>query len=310
VTTFIRAAEVWVPGRDRNTLEFSAGLYGSAKRFGALSRSMCFGRGEGLPGQAWAQGRPVMLRQFAGSYFRRTAAAHADGLTAGIALPIFAGDFLTSVLVIFCGDDDDHAGAIELWHNAAPSADMTLADAYYGRTGDTFETVSRHLSLRRGTGLPGLAWQNAGPVFMADLGRAAGFLRADSAQRVGINRGFAFPCSTPGDDVWVMAFLSALGTPIVRRFEVWEPGAGKATLVRNGGYCETAGMLDTGAPLELDRGQGSIGQAALTGVPALSDSVAGEPVVAAGALAAGLQTLLAVPVLRGGRLASVVAWYF
>jgi hypothetical protein len=62
VNTFIRASEVWVPSADRTMLEFGGGLYGKATRFGALSRNLCFGRGEGLPGQAWEQGRPLVLR--------------------------------------------------------------------------------------------------------------------------------------------------------------------------------------------------------------------------------------------------------
>ena len=65
---------------------------------------MCFGRGEGLPGQAWEAGRPIVLKQFEGSAFRRTQAAHADGLTCGIALPVFDGDALRAVVLIFCGD--------------------------------------------------------------------------------------------------------------------------------------------------------------------------------------------------------------
>ncbi len=125
--TFIRVIEVWVPSHDRSYLEYSGGLYSSANRFGAASGSRCFGRGEGLPGQAWEQGKPIVLKQFEGSYFQRTNAAQADGLTCGIAIPVFAGDFLTSVLVMFCGDDDEHAGAIELWHNdPKQGADMAL----------------------------------------------------------------------------------------------------------------------------------------------------------------------------------------
>ena len=50
--TFIRVVEVWVPDAGHSLLEFGGGLYGSAQRFGAISRSMSFGRGENLPGQA------------------------------------------------------------------------------------------------------------------------------------------------------------------------------------------------------------------------------------------------------------------
>ena len=313
--TFIRAIEVWAPGPDGAVLELAAGAYGEAVRFGALSQGVRFAHGEGLPGKCWQEGRPIILRKFENSYFQRTDAAHADGLTCGIALPIFAGDFLTAVLVIFCGDDADHAGAIELWHNAPPSVDMTLADGYYGRTGDTFETVARQVSLRRGSGLPGLSWQRGGAVFMADLGRGSGLLRADSAQRVGVNRGFAFPCSARGADTWIMTFLSALGTPIVRRFEIWEPDADNTTgtprLLRSGGFCEQTGMLADPLPGPgLEAGQGSIGRVALTGRPALSERLADEAVVGPEAAGLGLTLMVAVPVISAGRLNSVVVWYF
>jgi hypothetical protein len=313
--TFIRVVEVWVPSTDRTLLEFGAGLYGSASRFGALSRQMCFGRGEGLPGQAWEAGAPIVLKQFEGSAFRRTKAAQAEGLTCGIALPIFAGDFLSAVLVIFCGDDEAHAGAIELWRNdPASSKDMLLADGYYGTTADAFEFISRRTAFRKGHGLPGMAWESGLPVFIEDLGRGAGFLRADSAIKVGINRGFAMPCSTAGDAVYVMAFLSALATPIVRRFETWLPaGQGAALrLARSGGFCEALGTVQaSGIDEAVEPGQGSLGRALLTGVPALSEAAASEPgAVGAAARAAGLQSLVALPVLRGGRLVAVVAWYF
>jgi hypothetical protein len=313
--TFIRVVEVWVPGTDRMLLEFSAGLYGSASRFGAFSRQMCFGRGEGLPGQAWEAGCPIVLKQFEGSAFRRTQQAHAEGLTCGIALPIFAGDFLTAVLVIFCGDDEAHAGAIELWRNdPATSKDLVLADGYYGSTGDAFEFISRRTAFRKGIGLPGMVWESGLPVFLEDLGKGAGFLRADSAVKVGINRGFAIPCSTSGDAEYVMAFLSALATPIVRRFETWLPvGHGDAMrLVRSGGFCEALGtVLESGADEAVEPGQGSLGRALITGVPALSDAAANEPgTVGVAAREAGLQHLVALPVLRAGRLVAVVAWYF
>ena len=123
--TFIRASEVWVPSTDRTMLEWGGGLYRAAPRFAAISRTLCFGRGEGLPGQAWEQERPIVLKVVQGSYFRRTAAAHAEGITCGIAVPIYAGDFLTSVLVIFCGDDEAHAGAIELHQFSSVSAAST-----------------------------------------------------------------------------------------------------------------------------------------------------------------------------------------
>jgi hypothetical protein len=311
--TFIRVVEVWVPSNDRSTLEFSAGLYGSARRFGAMSRQMHFGLGEGLPGQAWQSGRPVVLKQFEGANFKRTQAAHAEGLTCGIAMPIFAGDFLTAVMVIFCGDDDAHAGAIELWANdPAASKDMLLDDGYYGSTADAFEFISRRTAFRQGHGLPGMAWESRLPVFQEDLGKGERFLRADSAIKVGINRGFALPCATRGTSTFVMAFLSAMATPIVRRFETWLPSADGEHLVRSGGFCEASGTVHPGADTDvIERGQGTLGRAAFTGVPMIGETAASEPgAVGIAATRAGLAAVVAVPVLHDGRLRAVVAWYF
>jgi hypothetical protein len=308
--TFIKVVESWVPSSDRSMLEYGGGLYGEHARFGAMSRGMCFGRGEGLPGQAWESGHPVVLKEFAGANFRRTAAAHAEGLTCGIAVPIFAGDYLTSVVVIFCGDDDAHAGAIELWGNdPLRSKDMDLVDGYYGTTSEAFEFLSRRTSFRRGTGLPGTAWESGLPVFIEDLGRGAGFLRSDSAVKVGINRGFAMPCSVRGKGSYVLAFLSALATPIARRFEIWLPDAAGERLLRTSGFCEQAGSLDRSS-VSIEIGQGTIGRPAMTGIPAFGEHAPGEPgSVGASAAEAGLASLVALPVLRDGRLAATVAWY-
>ena len=115
--TFIRTLEFWVPDASGSLLEFGGGLFGECRRFEAATRNLCFGRGEGLPGQAWEAGHPVMLTSLQAPAFRRAAAAQADGLSCAIALPVWVDAQLKSVTVLFCGDDQDHAGAIELWHN-------------------------------------------------------------------------------------------------------------------------------------------------------------------------------------------------
>jgi hypothetical protein len=298
--TFIRVVEVWVPDEVGTLLVLGSAHYGAATRFGASSRRMCFGRGEGLPGQAWEAGHPIVLTQFEGSVFRRTAAAHADGLTCGIALPVFQRETLKAVVLIFCGDghgdgdDSQHAqaGAIELWRNDARAGkDLLLADGYYGATGDAFEYISRRTAFRKGTGLPGLAWESGLPVFMPDLGKGGRFLRADSAQKVGINRGFAIPCNAAGPDSYVMAFLSALATPIVRRFETWLPVDG--TLQRLEGFCETEGALDGGSLAPAP----ALQRALITAVPQVDPVNVGDP-----------KAVFALPVLKAGEVAAVVAW--
>jgi len=311
--TFIRAVEYWVPSADRTTLAHGGGWYGAAPGFGALSAQMCFGPGEGLPGQAWQQGHPIVLRQFEGSYFRRTEAAHRAGLTCAIAIPILAGEFLMAVVVMFCGDDAAHAGAIELWHNdPARSTDMTLADAYYGTTAEAFEYIARHVSFRRGTGLPGIVWDTGMPMYIEDLGRGQRFLRAASATKVGINRGLAIPCAGPAPDTWVLAFLSALGTPLARRIEVWLPDPARTELHRVAGFCEVLGRLPPAeGEAPIARGASTLGMAMASGIPGLTHQAGDEPgELGASATVAGLQVLLAMPLLRDGRLLAVIGWYF
>ena len=290
--TFIRVIEYWVPSEDGSLLEFGGGLFGEATRFAAVSNNLCFGRGEGLPGRAWDTGHPIVLKALEGSYFRRGAAAKAAGLTCGIAVPIFNGDKLSAVAVIFCGDDEAHAGAIELWSNdPADSHDMTLVDGYYGTTGDTFEFISRATAFRRGNGLPGMAWDAQKPVFLPDLGKGSGFLRADGAVKVGINRGFAIPCSTLDGSNYVMAFLSALATPIARRVETWELDASGTALRRTLGFTEVQGTSSTPDTVPLADGS-PMALAFTTGVPAVA-----EP-------------MIAIPVAPLGRITAVMALHF
>lgn len=307
MSTFIKAAEYWLPNAERSLLEFGGGLYAEGSRMAQVSRDMCFGRGEGLPGRCWEQAAPVVLHGFAGSYFRRTEAALAAGLNCGIAWPIFCGDVLAAVVVLFCGDDDDHVGAIEVWGNPGEgSRDLSLVDGHYGRTGDTFEYLSRRTTFRPGTGLPGMAWESAEPVFLSDLGRGSGFLRADDARKVGINRGLAVPVATPGPASYVLTFLSALGTPIARRIEVWRPDAGRSALVRTSGFCEVSGALAEG--VQAVRGQGGVGRCWDTGLPQVVQGLTGEA-GDAGELGE-LKRAFTAPVFRQGRLSAVVALYF
>jgi hypothetical protein len=209
--------------------------------------------------------------------------------------------------VLYCGEDDDHAGAVELWHNGpAQGKDMTLAEGFYGQTAETFEYVSRRTSFRRGTGLPGLAWQQHAPVFLADLGRGSGFLRSDSAVKVGINRGLAFPCATPGTDTWVLAFLSALGTPLAQRVEVWRAGAAGAAPVLGSGCCETEGLLADGSE-SLPAAAGCILECWTSSLPTLTHALGEQP--NRGAQQPGLSSMLVLPVLEGGAVKATVALY-
>lgn len=309
--TFIQITEVWVPNRTRDTLEFHSGLYGPHRRFGQASERMAFGYDEGLPGKAWAARHPVVLKDLQHSYFRRAALAKDAGLSCGVALPIFAGEHLLAVLVMFCAQDAEAVGALEVWHNdTTMGPELALDDGYYGML-DGFEFASRHTRFPRGSGLPGLVWASGLPVLIPDLGQSKRFLRRDEARNRGLCTGLGLPSPYLPGQTWVLTFLSALGTPIARRFEIWVPDADTRTLHFQAGHCDQDPHLAAHSEaLVLECGMGCLGRAYASGVPALSESLAEDSAPNARAAAAlGLGSMIAVPLLDQGRTTAIVGLY-
>lgn len=308
VEPFIQVAEVWVPEGDK--LIYAAGDYNGLDNFEAASRQTSFAKGEGLPGKAWAEARPVVLQAFDGSYFRRTEAAKEAGLTAAVAIPVFDGAKMLAVLVVLCGDDAVRTGAIEVWTDDADGM-LTLDDGYYGAA-DEFEFVSRHTHFPRGQGLPGGVWASDTPILMRDLGAGYKFIRASAAGKAGLTTGIGFPVPVPGSKPYVLTLLSALGTPIARRFEIWDARparvgkSGNAVLID--GICERAGALwkDDGDGLNTEAPtaspwKGVIGQVLGSGLPVVARKSAGLP--------EGYSAFVGLPLHRGGGLSHIVAWY-
>ena len=303
--TFIQVSEVWVPQGDRLILD--RGNYGGLDAFAAASHHESFGRGEGLPGKAWAEGRPVVLKEFDGSYFKRTEAAREVGLTSAVAVPVFAGKALKAVLVVLCGDDDVRTGAIEVW--AEKDGVLMLDDGYYGAA-KHFEWVSQHTHFPRGQGLPGGVWAAATPILMRDLGSGYHFIRADSAGKAGLTTGLGLPIPAPDGTTYVLTLLSARGTPIARRFEIWDARAARVGATRAAilidGICEREGPLWSGenppvSPPKATAWQGPIGQVLGSGLPCVRSDGAGLP--------AGYGAMVALPIYHDDELTHVVAWY-
>ena len=302
--TFVQAVEIWVPDAEGLLLEFGDGLYGRASALGAVSRSMCFGRGEGLPGRVWEERRPIILKDLHDGYFRRSAAAKAARLTCAVALPVYLDDALKAVVVFFCGGDSPAAGAIELWRNdSRVTPDMMLVDGYYGATAAAFESASGETYLPRGAGLPGLAWQRQSSVFLNGLADSKKFVRAEEAAAAGIQRGLAIPCPVPTRENYALAFLSASETPFAQCIESWAPHGADHALQRAFGFSETTGALPVGEALAMANGAGdAIAHAFASAVPQLQQR--------AGDASTELGGMLALPIVSDGEVADVVALYF
>ena len=304
--TFIKVIEIWIPDKDRTQLVFGSGLYGAFSEFKSASEQQHFAYDEGLPGKAWAQGHPIVLTRFEHSYFKRTIAAKKAGLTSGIALPIFSGDFLLAVVLFLCGDDEFHAGAIEVWTNNLGQKDsLRVMDGYYG-TLENFENSSRMVSMPKGKGIPGLAWETGMPVLVEDIGKANEFIRAADAQLAGITTGISIPIGNEGTQTYVMTFLSAKDTPIAKRIQIWVP-EGNQLVCRQGHSKNSNDLAEMFETLTVNKGVGALGRVWLTGMPLITGNLEDadyKPELD------NLSSMLAIPVIQQGKLRAIVTFLF
>ena len=299
--TFIEATEIWVPDGDR--IVWSSGNYGELRDFAAASGETTFEKGEGLPGKAWAEAKPIVLKEFEGSYFKRQEAAKAAGLTSAVAIPVFNDEVLKAVLVLLCSDSDGRTGAIEVWREEEGL--LKLDDGYYGAA-KQFEWVSQHTQFPRGQGLPGGVWAANTPILMRDLGSGYKFIRAESAGKAGLTTGLGLPIPVPGDETYVLTLLSARGTPLALRFEIWD--ARTCKVGNSKGAALFDGLCSREGPLWSDEHerrigawQGPIGHVLGSGIPVVNGNRA--------SLTADYESMVALPIYHNGSLAHIVALY-
>lgn len=268
--SYVKAAEIWQTGPEGDRLYLSTSYYGDLVEFAEVSKEMGFEYGEGLPGQTWAQARPLVWTDLQTDAFLRAESARRAGIACGLSIPIFAGDFLLAVVVLFFADGDDITGAVEVWGNRGSDTELKLEEGYYGVL-ERFEWVSRRLTMMRGRGLPGGAWESGKPLIVNDLGKSNTFLRARNAAESGITTGLAVPFVYGGNDAQVLTFLSAHGTPIARRFEIWLPDAESGKLRFETGHSETGEDLQSMyRDVAFAKGHGARGLAWLTGRPSIT----------------------------------------
>lgn len=304
--TFIKVIEVWTPDAKRKQLKLADSYYGENNDFNQQSKTVSFAYNEGLPGTAWAKSTPIVITDLDHSCFLRADAAKASGITCAIAIPVFSGQFLLSVIVLLCGDNDDLAGAIEVWgKNTERRGEMKLIDGYYGSL-EKFEWISRRISFKKGSGLPGTIWDYRIPQIVSDLSNSASFLRASNAQAEGITTAFGIPFIYSDQHEFVLTLLSARGTPIARRFEIWLPDRDHQYLTLYSGHSEIAD--DAFSYQEINKGDGLIGQTWLTGCPTISHNPLEDHFKVNNATDLDLKASVAIPVIEDGALVAVVAF--
>lgn len=309
--SFIRVIEVWTPSASAEHLEFNNGIYESLEGFGEMSKQETFSCGEGLPGKAWEQACPVVLKSFDEITFQRTKAAHEVGLTSGVAIPVFSGEELKAVLVFLCGDAKQPSGAIEVWQDDGLSG-MALVDGYYGEL-EKFEWLSKRIKFQRGKGLPGLVWDTAEPL-IADMANSTSFLRAKAAEDFGITTSIAIPVNSNQniDDIGsVVTFLSSKSTPIAKRFEIWKMDESKECLLFDSGVEQDKQTVEGANPDRcIKKDEGVIGKTWKDGIPNVTSDLSNDPAASSVFGASKKYTsILTIPIFYQDDLRSVVALY-
>lgn len=93
--------EYWCPVPPHDEVALSDGYYGKMERFANVSSFVRFEKGMGLPGQVWEKQTAVIHDDLANHPgFLRAAGASADLLQTAIGIPVFAADFVGSVVLI------------------------------------------------------------------------------------------------------------------------------------------------------------------------------------------------------------------
>lgn len=305
MNNFIKATEIWIPDAGFTKLSLKNGEYGENEELESVSQEMTFAYDEGLPGKAWAQRHPIILTDLEGSYFKRTELVMSLGLTSAIAMPIFTGEYLRAVVVFFCGSSEAHAGAIEVWR-ATPDRvhEMELVNGYYGTMKD-FEWISKRIKIMKGQGLPGKVWKSEAPVMMGDLRKSATFMRSAKAVKEGITTAFGIPAWIDPSEGYTMTFLSAKGTPIARRFEIWKTDHEDGTVHFVDGYSH--GEIDLVSQYEgvtFSKKDSLLGKTWKLGRPLLSKNFETEYAPK------DCNYVLTLPIIQYGICESVIAFYY
>lgn len=119
------------------------------------------------------------------------------------------------------------------------------------------------------------------------------------------------PYRTGTNQTFVLTFLSAQATPIARRFEIWIPNESRSALVFRAGDCSAqTDLAALYATKSIAKGEGSIGGAWATGMPALNEDLGHDGSIAgAEARASGLSRMMVLPVIGSTDLEAMLVWY-
>jgi signal transduction histidine kinase len=96
-----------------------------------------------------------------------------------------------------------------MWMLEDPPAHVRCAAVWHSgeQTFVRFEADTKQLRLRPGEGLPGRVWHARQPVWIPDVAREPGFLRATAADKAGLHGAFGFPVLVGSEMFGVIEFF-------------------------------------------------------------------------------------------------------
>lgn len=192
--------------------------------------------------------------------------------------------------------------AIEVWR---PDGELLHRDSgAYGQL-EEFERASVELTLRKGQGLPGAAWSTMRPEIWHELGPR--FLRAKTAQTVGIGAAAALPFFQGSQLVAVVAFYCAGARENGGCIEAWELSP-EGTLEHADGYYGYLREFESvSRGLTFSSGVGLPGRVLKDGIPHIIDDLgqSNSFLRARAAREHGVESGLGIPLYCGGEVAHV-----
>jgi hypothetical protein len=197
----------------------------------------------------------------------------------------------------------------ELWIPDAPGVFLRCAaGSYVGH--EEFGDKSGDVAFAKGEGLPGRVWTSRQPEILTTLGAPSDFVRAKAAAATGLSAGVGLPILRGEHVAAVLTFLSAQSDKPTGMMEVWSPNADSSALTwRSGFYGALQDAQSESVATRFKLGEGLPGRAWKTRLPELvttlslvSDNFVRHKV----AKAAGLTTGIAIPIMLGVQVQSIV----
>jgi hypothetical protein len=188
---------------------------------------------------------------------------------------------------------------IEVW---IPDGNLLQRQSCAYKQETQLEAASSALTLRKGQGLPGLAWSSGKPEVWHELGNEGG------TRPEGLDAAVALPIFRGSEVVAVVVFLCGSSEQTGGCIEVWEPNEHRQLTHLDGYYGRLRAFEEISRAMVFVRGQGLPGLTWERRSPQIIDDVATSIsfLRAQAARECDVHSGLGIPVFRGGIISHVM----